>query len=281
MSSSFESLGEIFSSSNVSRFSVECWCVFYFLNVSVSNCGIHTDRNSAENCNPIVCAHFHIKGTPEWKLPNWFYETWRGLQRYFVIFETNKDPKSVLQIIKTFYSRKWDLWAYGKSLLFSEKWEFFLLKFYDCHALMGSVSWWFKWQSVRDGEAPTLPALEVFFGALSYSNTLTCSVWWLQGGGDCSTWQILVLHVWPASLKRKERKFKNHLCWKINLFNKQKWNQFSAKVETWDCEDEWNSPEATVLSNTISTQERHPAFPHQGSEEKHALSPRPSFGIIP
>lgn len=106
---------------------------------------------------------------------------------------------------------------------------------------MGSVSWWFKWQSVRDGEAPTLPALELFFGVLSYSNTLTCSVWWLQGGGDSSTWQIPVLHVWPASLKRKERKLKNHLCWKINLFIKQKWRQFSVKAETWDCEDEHRS----------------------------------------
>lgn len=146
---------------------------------------------------------------------------------------------------------------------------------------MGSVSWWFKWQSVRDSEAPTLPALELFFGALSYSNTLTCSVWWLQGGGDCSTWQIPVLHVWPASLKRKERKLKNHLCWKINLFNKQKWNQFSVKAESWDCEDERSSPEVACALKCCLYTRAPSSLPHQGSEEEHALSPRPSFCTIP
>lgn len=50
MSSSFESLEEIlFFLATISRFSVEYWCVSSFLNASVSNCGSHTDRSSAEN----------------------------------------------------------------------------------------------------------------------------------------------------------------------------------------------------------------------------------------
>lgn len=82
----------IFLIATVSRFSVECGCVFCVLNVSVRTV-IHTDRSFAENLSSAVYAQFHIKDTSERKSSNWFCETWRGLQRSCVIIETNKGTK--------------------------------------------------------------------------------------------------------------------------------------------------------------------------------------------
>lgn len=124
---------------------------------------------------------------------------------------------------------------------------------------MGTVSWLFKWPWERDNEGQTLTSVEVFF------KTLACSIMNLLSLVRTGWKWFLYLEdssfSCVASFEGERKQFKNHLYWKINLFNKQTWNQFSMKAANWECKGEWSSPEHTcVLEPCLYTRVWHSTF---------------------